>query len=86
MTETDPLAPHGWRSSSPEFEKAPARVVRARLQDFIPDASPQQVRAWDDSIPKLQTEVREVMEGESDARRPDVILLIRGVIVVLELF
>ena len=100
MTEPDPLAPHGWRSSFPEFGKAAARVVRARLQDFIPDASPQQVRAWDDSIPKLQTEVREVIEGESDAgrytaileyelpldaRRPDVILLVRGAIVVLEL-
>jgi hypothetical protein len=100
MTDADPLAPHGWRSTFPEFERAPARVVRARLQDFIPDASPQQLRAWDDSIPKLQTEVREVLEGESDAgrytaileyelpldaRRPDVILLVRGAIVVLEL-
>ena len=100
MTDADPLSPHGWHSNFPEFEKASPRVIRARLGEFIPDASPEQGRAWDDSIPKLQTEVREVVSGEPDAdrytaileyqlplesRRADVVLLVRGAIVVLEL-
>src|SRR5262245_56008300 len=100
MPRQDDLAPHGWSSNFPEFENAPARVVRARLEEFIPGASTQQVRAWDDSIPKLQTEVREVSRDEPDSggytaileyelplesRRTDVILLVRGAIVVLEL-
>ena len=100
MSDIDPLSPHGWHSNFPEFEKESPRVIRARLSDFIPDASPQQERAWDDSIPKLQTEVREVVSGEPDAdrytaileyqlpmesRRADVVLLVRGAIVVLEL-
>ena len=100
MADKDPLSPHGWHSGFPEFEKASPRVIRARLSEFIPDASPQQERAWDDSIPRLQTEVREVVSGEPDAdrytaileyqlplesRRADVVLLVRGAIVVLEL-
>jgi len=100
MTDIDPLSPHGWHSHFPEFEKESPRVIRARLSEFIPDASPQQERAWDDSIPKLQTEIREVVSGEPDAdrytaileyqlplesRRADVVLLVRGAIVVLEL-
>jgi len=74
--------------------------VRGRLQDFIRDASLEQVRAWDDAIPKLQTEVHEVLEADAgareysaileyelplDSRRPDVVLLVSGAIVVLEL-
>ncbi|HEX4825833.1 MAG TPA: DNA/RNA helicase domain-containing protein [Candidatus Polarisedimenticolaceae bacterium] len=100
MASDDSLSPHGWHSNFPEFEKASPRVIRARLSEFIIDANPQQVGAWDDSIPKLQTEVREVMTDEPDAdlytaileyqlplesRRADVILLVRGAVVVLEL-
>jgi hypothetical protein len=93
-------ARYGWESSFRTFERESPRVVRARLLDLIPDASAEQVRAWDRSIPQLQTEVREVVEAEPgadrytaileyelplEARRPDVILLIRGAVVVLEL-
>jgi len=93
-------ARYGWESSFRAFERASPRVVRTRLLDLIPDASAEQVRAWDHSIPQLQTEVREVVEAEPDAdrytaileyelpleaRRPDVILLVRGAVVVLEL-
>lgn len=98
--DQDDLARHGWQSDFPGFSSTGARVIRGRLQDFLPDAGPEQVRAWDDSIPKLQTEVREVLAQQPDAgvytaileyelpmesRRPDVILLVRGAIVVLEL-
>lgn len=90
----------GWTSDFPTFRDTSARVVRGKLRDFIGDASPQQISAWDDAIPKLQTEVREVLEAYPDAcsytaileyelpldsRRPDVILLVNGAIVVLEL-
>ena len=64
------------------------------------DASPEQVRAWDQSIPWLQRECRElevrdtaaheytaILEYElpRDSRRPDVIVLERGCVAVLEL-
>lgn len=100
MSDPDPLSPHGWHSNFPEFGSAPPRVIRAKLSEFIPAAGPKQERAWDDSIPQLQTEVREVVADEPDAglytaileyqlpmeqRRADVVLLVRGAIVVLEL-
>jgi hypothetical protein len=74
-------------------------VVRARLQDFVADASPEQVRAWDDSIPPLQREVDAVLEREEiareytaileyelplESRRPDVVFLLSGAVMVLE--
>lgn len=74
--------------------------MRLRLQQFVTDASPEQVRAWDQSIPWLQRECREleardaaareytaILEYElpRDSRRPDVIVLERGCVAVLEL-
>jgi hypothetical protein len=74
--------------------------VRLSLQDFVPDAGPDQLRAWDHWIPDLQTEagtlVREhapareytaILEYQlpRDLRRPDVIVLEQGLVVVLEL-
>jgi len=74
--------------------------VRERLQEFILDASPEQVRAWRDAIPPLQTEVDEVLIRDAlaaeysaileyqlpmESRRPDVILLVGAGILVLEL-
>ena len=94
------LARYGWESKFPEFRDASPRIIRGSLLEFIPDASKEQVRAWDISIPKLQTEVQEVVDEDPKAtnyvaileyelplesRRPDVILLIRGAVIVLEL-
>lgn len=96
----DDPARRGWDSDFPHFRDAEPRVIRARLEEFLPGSSPEQIKAWDESIPKLQTEVREVLGQERDAgvytaileyelpmesRRPDVILLVRGAVVVLEL-
>lgn len=90
----------GWKSDLPTFTTAEPRVVRARLQQFVSDASPDQVRAWDSSIPWLQRECRELEAKDysareytaileyslpRDFRRPDVIVLQRGCIVVVEL-
>ncbi len=91
---------HGWDSLFPEFRDAQPRVIRTQLGRFIADASKEQVRAWDTSIPLLQQEVRELCEVDTaagectaileyelplESRRLDVVLLVRGAIVVLEL-
>ncbi len=90
----------GWTSSFPIFSTASAADVQSALTEFVPDASPEQDRAWRDSIPWLQREVRAlgdvvgdpdqqstVLEYElpMESRRPDVILLASGDVVVLEL-
>jgi hypothetical protein len=91
---------YGWRSNLESFHRAEPRVVRLQLQKFIADASPEQIRAWDQSIPWLQRECRELEARDSaareytaileyelprDSRRPDVIVLERGCVAVLEL-
>lgn len=93
-------ARYGWNSDFPAFRDAAPRVIRGELHRFIADASKEQIRAWDDSIPLLQDEVREICDTDESApkytaileyelplesRRPDVILLVRGAVVVLEL-
>lgn len=91
---------YGWQSDLDTFTKSVPRVVRVRLHDFVPDASPEQIRAWDQSIPWLQRECRELTARDAaageytaileyelprDFRRPDVIILERGCVAVLEL-
>jgi hypothetical protein len=93
-------AQYGWGSDFPKFCGTPARLVRGQLEDFVKDFSGSQLRAWDESIPELQDEIREVMhldqyakeywavleyELPMESRRIDVLLLARGAVVVLEL-
>jgi hypothetical protein len=74
--------------------------VRERLQEFIVDASPEQIRAWRDAIPPLQDEVEKSLLRDSiakgysaileyqlpfESRRPDVIFLVASGILVVEL-
>ena len=89
----------GWESSFPDFESAASITIRKSLHSFVRDASPEQVRAWGDSIPPLQHEVREVLlrdklarhysaileyELPLESRRPDVLLLVGdGVLVIV---
>lgn len=90
----------GWESDFPTFSEAEPRVVRISLQDFLEDAGESQIRAWDESIPRIQVEVGEVVEIDElaqqytaileyelplESRRPDVVLLVNGAVVVLEL-
>jgi Uncharacterized conserved protein (DUF2075) len=90
----------GWESGFPSFESKDSRVIRDALRRFIPDATPEQIRAWDDSIPKLQLEFREAIARDArahgyssileyelpmESRRPDVVILAGGAVVVLEL-
>ena len=96
----DGRARSGWESDFPTFTEAKISAVRERLKAFITDASPEQVRAWSDSIPQLQYEVEEVLlrnelakrysaileyELPLESRRPDAILLVGGGLLVLEL-
>ena len=100
MSETPLYDRYGWQSSLEAFSRSEPRVVRLQLQRFVTDASQEQVRAWDQSIPWLQRECREleardytakeytaILEYElpRDSRRPDVIVLERGCVAVLEL-
>ncbi len=90
----------GWRSDLPTFERTSPRVISLRLEQFVRDAGPEQIRAWNESVPWLQRECRELVQCHDaartytaileyelprDSRRPDVIVLESGVVVVLEL-
>ncbi|MBM4368272.1 MAG: DUF2075 domain-containing protein [Deltaproteobacteria bacterium] len=90
----------GWKSDLPHFYGTEPRVIRLSLASFVHDAGDAQVRAWDDAIPWLQLECRELVRCEDSARtytaileyelpresrRPDVIVLENGTVVVLEL-
>ena len=91
---------YGWESTFPGFREVSPRVIRGRLQEVLHEVSPQQIGAWDASIPLLQREVGEVLDRDlkateftaileywlpMESRRPDVIFLLRPTVMVLEL-
>ena len=49
-------ARRGWDSDFVRFAATPSNAIVARLRSFLTNASVEQVHAWDDSIPRLQTE------------------------------
>ena len=90
-------ARHGWESDFPTFSETGPCVVRISLQEFLADAGDSQVRAWDDGIPTIQVETGKVVEIDElareytvileyelpmESRRPDVVLLVSGAVVV----
>lgn len=90
----------GWASDLQTFVDAEPAEVHSQLLSFIKDASPEQMRVWMKAIPWLQDESRVTVELDQRAaeyatileyelplefRRPDVIVLENGVIVVVEL-
>jgi hypothetical protein len=97
---SSPEPTSGWDGDFPKFFGTPPRVIRTCLEHFVNDVSRSQVRAWDDSIPALQREAREVVEAEGraneytaileyqlplESRRADVVLLISDAVIVIEL-
>jgi len=93
-------AKRGWDSDFVQFAATPSKAIVAKLKTFLPDASREQIRAWEDSIPSLQTEVQEVKEVREEcgrytailecqlpleSRRTDAIFLLRSSVAVLEL-
>lgn len=90
----------GWQSELPRFSETPARHIQGQLESFVRDAGERQIRAWSRSIPVLQGEAREMLAADAssvrysailecrlplDLRRPDVIVLADGIVVLLEL-
>lgn len=97
---TEPRARYGWESDFPAFKDASPKQIRERLQEFVADASPEQVRAWTQAIPPLQDEIGQALLRDSlaaqystileyelpmESRRPDVLLLVGAGVMVLEL-
>ena len=100
MSHADDEALHGWDSDFLRFSATPSNAIVAKLRQFLADASLEQVRAWNDSVPRLQTEVEQVREAREEAarytaileyqlpleaRRADAIFLLRQTVVVIEL-
>jgi hypothetical protein len=97
---TGDKAGFGWDSDMPTFESSSIDTVTSRLSYFVNDASKEQLAAWRKDIPWLQREFGSyllacpvaskdwtVLEYElpREFRRPDVIVLKNGCVVVLEL-
>ena len=56
MSETTLYNQYGWQSDLEIFSNAESRTVRNKLNGFVSDASKEQIRAWDQSIPWLRRE------------------------------
>jgi hypothetical protein len=91
---------YGWSGGFPVFVDTPQNLIRESLHQKYPDVSREQDFAWRDSIPALQEEVKEIIAESEEAkkysaileyelplesRRPDVLFLLSGAVVVLEL-
>ena len=100
VSELEDEASRGWDSDFARFSVTPTNAIVGKLRQFLADASREQVRAWDDSVPRLQTKVREIRELREEAgrytaileyqlplesRRADAIFLLRESIIVIEL-
>lgn len=90
----------GWDGGFPVFGDTPLSIIRDHLERFVEGTSDSQVRAWNDSIPALQREAREILETEArandytaileyrlplEARRADAVFLVSDAVVVIEL-
>ena len=90
----------GWQSDLVTFNSTAAAIIQNSLEEFVLEFSHQQADAWRESIPLLQLEAGEFLLKQPsagidgivleyrlpyDGRRPDVIVLPRGAVVVLEL-
>ena len=90
----------GWDSDLPTFNASAPATVAARLADFVRDAGDSQLAAWRKDVPWLQRELSAYLARRPEAaddwtvleyelprefRRPDVIVLKNGCVVVLEL-
>jgi len=90
----------GWSGTIPAFIDEESRSIREALQEFIEDAGEPQIRAWQSSIPQLKNIMKDYLTDRHDdknatvleyalpmeqGRRPDVIILDNGIVVVLEL-
>lgn len=90
----------GWASDLPCFTATSLEEIVNSLTAFVSDATPEQIRAWQHSIPPLKDRGAELMKAEPKGvqygaileylmpdgpRRADAILLVSGAVLVLEL-
>ena len=95
-----PEAKRGWDSDFHQFQSTGQSIILRSLQRSYPDTSIQERNSWRDSVPRLQREIREVVEVDvkaarftavleyqlpMESRRADVVLLLRESVVVIEL-
>jgi hypothetical protein len=93
-------AVRGWDSNFNVFSGESLQKILSSLLMAVPVPGESQARAWRESIPKLQTEVRELVQGDPSTaaytavleyqlplefRRADAVFLMHDAIVVLEL-
>ncbi len=95
-----PSKTHAWAGDLPLLVSTPRTIIRARLDAFLPDAGDAQRRAWDEELDILQAEgakvialhpqtrehaaVLEYTLPREAGRRPDVVVLQNGRVVVVE--
>jgi len=90
----------GWGGTFPVFRGASIDEIVNSLTAFVRDSSPEQIRAWNNSIPLVQFEAGKVVDIQPlaqdysaifeykmpfSAQRADVVLLVSGAILVIEL-
>lgn len=91
---------YGWMSVYPALQSTDPTTIRSALERFVADCGLSQTIAWDRSIPIVKSGTAVVLAGYTFAtrfsaifeyelpreggRRPDVVLLQNGVVVVLE--
>lgn len=95
-----PLDTHAWSGALTSLVATPRDALLARLRSFIDDATPEQVAAWEQELAVLQEQgatvielhppggahatVLEYMLPREAGRRPDVLVLQNGRVVVVE--
>jgi hypothetical protein len=91
---------YGWLSVYPALQSIDSAIIRSALERFVSDCGLSQSIAWDRSIPIVKSGTAVVLVGHTVAtrfsaifeyelpreggRRPDVVLLQNGVVVVIE--
>src|SRR5581483_3512254 len=90
----------GWSNEFPIFRAATLEEIVSALTNFVPDSTPEQIRAWMSYIPPLQRECGVVLdEGPTaqrycaileyrmpaGARRIDAVLLLSGAVLIVEM-
>lgn len=90
----------GWLSDYPTLRSTPAKAITLSLRDFLHETNPAQLKSWDETVPIVQRETAKTLTALAAAskftaileyelpreggRRPDVISLQNGVVIVLE--
>src|SRR5271163_1913091 len=88
----------GWASDFSYFSATSLEEIVNSLSAFVPDATPEQLRAWQNSIPPLKARSTELLGTEPKSvrygaileylmpdgpKRADAILLISGAVLVI---